>query len=242
MNTTYILPYYHSYHNFNLLREITKSLLIIKEIDVLIVEVGKDSHISNYDFMCRKIFLESENWNLSWIYNTAMQYVKTEYVILSNLSIIPNTEILNISIDKCSKKEMSTPIYLCESVVHLDREESMTMKFDSATKEKVPVIDTLYALYNRVDFEKYMGWDENLYGEDMYKFQSYKYHKVFNRIDKSDSFVYLLDVDKMSSDSENSSKHLEKLMELDDKKLSNYLNATYKRIGQSNKYHVVNVQ
>ena len=242
MKCTYILPYFHSYHNFKILKEVINTIITDTDINILLIEVGKESHIQSYDLLSRKIFLKSDTWNLAWIYNVAMKYVKTEYVIFSELEIIPNMSIIKSVIDKFESNGMTGVVKLQKNGIQLDRTESITMKFDPTTKPKIDIMGG-YSFYLTDDVNKVFSWDENLIGNDIHKYQDHKNSKILN-MSKSDSFVYILEVDHMDIsdiDIKKSDMHLSQIESLDDIKMKNYLLGYHKKSGIGDKYNKVDV-
>lgn len=232
---SYIIPYTHSSHNLKLLRHVLGILDHDVNIQKIVVETGSVPHLNNMDLKSDYVFIESDIWNLGWLYNCGSKLSKTDNLFFGSFEFVPRIGVINTIVSSIDKSDC---IYLQESIVNLDRDDSVNRKFDGVgKKEKSDGVGIVY--YTRNGFFKSGGWDENIFGKDVFTLQYKKNKCSVNMGQVSDVITFRYNVDlphHKDSLTKYSKEHRDKIMNLDDGVLRNYINNQVRRNGNYSKY------
>lgn len=237
---TYIIPFQYRLDRVIPLRRVVEWLSGFSGIEILIVEQGKHSNLSDLNFKAKCLFLESDQpFNRGWAFNYALKYVKSNIVVCGAFDLIMNPNDL---IESLKTLENFDCVFPTSGINVLNHGESMTDMNSMLTINK-PQVKTIMSqdisLWKKESLLKIGGWYEDLVmgGEDL--FQDYKVNRMlrFTKLNFNSFKLYSnpspVDMNLKSRDEQIMSQ----LMDGDINKVHNLNNATFHRIGLKSKYN-----
>tara|TARA_R110000772_G_scaffold5341_4_gene19190 strand:+ start:9609 stop:10355 length:747 start_codon:yes stop_codon:yes gene_type:complete len=233
---TYIIPYTHSPNNLKLLRSILDILNRDVSIQKIIVETGKIPVLKHIDLKSEYLFVESRMWNLGWLFNCGSKLSKTDHLFFGGFEHLPRIEVIHSVLNNPDDKRHC--VYLQDSLIELTKEQTIKRQMDHTLPDiKVPYEGIVY--YTRKGFFSAGGWDENVFGKDLFIIQDKRNKCSVNvgQVNGSLTFKANVDLPNLSDVMlDYSTKHLDKILKLDKQVTVNYLSNQARYNGNYNKY------
>lgn len=237
---SYIIPYIHSIENLKLLRITLNILNRDPRIQKIVIETGEVSVLKHIDLKSEYKFIESDVWNVGWLYNCGTKIATTNHLIFGTFEYLPNIDIIyNI----VNKKDDRPCVYLQDELIQLSEEQTRVGVIDYNMKGlKTPSHGIVY--YTREGFHRVGGWDENVFGEDLYTIQDRRNASLLNIGQVNDMKTIKYNVDLPTIDNnirEYSKAYTNRILELDKEKVISYSEGQLKRICNYNKYSKISI-
>tara|TARA_R110000772_G_scaffold2410_4_gene8521 strand:- start:20590 stop:21339 length:750 start_codon:yes stop_codon:yes gene_type:complete len=232
---SYIIPYIHSPRNLKSLRSTIDTIIRDPRIQVIVVETGPIPILKNIDLKGDYLFVESHNmWNVGWLFNCGSKLTKTDNLFFGSFEYVPRLEVIyNILKDVDENRHC---VYSQDSIIPLTKEQMAKKQLDFSYPDlKIPYEGVIY--YTRKGFQIVGGWDENVFGQDLYKIQDKRNKSMINVGVLNGSKTFKLNVDLPNLKAElidYSTKHLQKILGQDKDIVRNYAIAQMKKNGN---YH-----
>ena len=237
---TYIIAYTHSNRNYKVLMDNLSQIHKNQNIQTIVVECGEIPVIENMDLKSKYIFLESDIYNLGWIFNIGASNASTSLMFFAENEAHPKIEIINAIIDNHGDRDC---IYPQEHYYTLTPEETDSRAVDVDLNEhKKPSDLRGITFLTRKGYDTVGGYDENVFNDDLWQLQDFKYKNRLNmgKVDDSILVNFHTDNDLISNTPkeviEYSSKHTTRILSLDNKTLFSYIKAQSKKIANPYKY------
>lgn len=233
--SSYVIPYYHSPQNLKNLKDSLRILQQDPRMQIIIVESGKFPRIKNMELKTEYVFVESEIWNLGWLYNMGFRKTKTDILFFAEFSFLPRLDVIHNIIGTHADRQC---IYGQTNLIRLDKQQTSNKAFDFNLPSDEKSIEGI-SFYTREGFMSCGGYDENVFGDDLYEIQDKRNRALLNIGIVNGSTIFKLDTDKPSIEDElleYSKKHLDKVIGLDPNRMVNYMKSQSKKNGYSNKY------
>ena len=227
-NFSYIVPYFHSYHNIKLLKRIVREVINIPGSEVIIIECGEKSELKSVDFPARIEFVNSNTYNLGWLYNIGQYLATKDKFFFGDFRYFPSFNLIKAVLENNTHE----CLYIQSKVIKLNREETLAQKLNPGKSNSSQNISEGVIYCTRSGYDKVGGFDENLFGVDMYKLHEHK-AKTFltaGQVSEGITYEYITDLPVDSENIKQSSEnHLKRIIQLDDQKLLNYMRVQHKK-------------
>lgn len=232
---SYILPYIHSKRNLNVLKHNINQLLADPRIEIIVVECGKNPMLKNIDMRCKHMFVESETYNVGWLFNLGVLKATTKQLFFAENSILPKMEFVVNIVRNPTDHEC---IYAQTEIIELSHEDTDRKNYNNDMPSKQDSIGGLY-YYTLDGFNKVGKWDENIFGRDMYSFQDKK-NNLFVKLGKAEnskSIKFTIDIPTLTEDNKTSSdNYYDKLSKIEQGKLVSYIRTQTRKSANVHKY------
>lgn len=232
---SYIIPYVHSRRNLNILKYNINVLLQNPLIEIIVVETGKNSYLKNLDMKSKHIFVESDLWNLGWLYNIGARNASTDKLFFGEMSLVPNINTIMAVLQKNTEHGC---LYIQDKIAQLDQQQTdQKILPEDMEGEDKPSHGIVF--YKHEDFYKVGTWDEFVVGSDIYILQDKKNLTLISsgKINGVKTFVFATDKPSITDEElERSSKHLEKVMAAEPQSLHKYAISNTKKSANIHKY------
>jgi hypothetical protein len=226
---SYIMPYYHTPKNFKFLKQNINELLKSPDIQIIIVETGKKPVLSEYDLKSKHVFVESEKWNLGWLYNVGRKYATSDNLFFGEHKLRTKIEVLASLLNQNKDNEY---VDVQEQTLIMSMEDIINNNYNLEGKLE---INQRIHFYTSGGYEKAAGFDELVNDENLSYIQE-KRNKIDLKKGMLNSVTYFLDIDKMESFDD--SKNKDKILQLEGQKLLNYMSVQRKKKGNIYKYQI----
>ena len=235
---SFIIPYIHTPKNFLLLQKNLNNLFKNPAIQVIVVETGKVPRANYQDIPATYVFVESDIYNLGWLYNVGARYAHTNNLFFGDNSYISGAEIVQAVLNN---KQDAHAVYLQDSIVRLNEHQSTSGQFDINLMPNEETKEGVW-YYTKEGFIACGGWDENVVGEDLFTIQDRRNKSMLRvgELSKSKGIQYSIDRFEETEDyrklKDYSTKHLEKILQLEQPQMVAYMRGQSKKNGYIYKY------
>lgn len=239
---SYVLPYFHSPRNLKILRSIIDVLGRDPRVQIIIVETGEYSRLNHVDLKATHVFVPSNTWNVGWLFNCGFIKTKTDHLFFGSMEYLPRLEVIH-SIMKDKDNDKRHCVYLQDKIIRLDKQQTDRRQLDSNDPGEEASHEGI-TYYTRDGYFIAGGWDENVYGKDLYDVQDKRNKSSVNvgRAKDASTFNVFMDLplieDKML---EYSKQHKDKIMGLEKNVTINYLKVQSRHNANFNKYFDIGV-
>lgn len=233
---SYIIPYHHTSRNLKMLRNVISTLSRDIRIQIIIVETGNTPRINQLDLKCEYTFAKSDTWNLGWLYNIGYRKSKTDLLFFGDFSFLPRLDVIHSIINNYGDRHC---IYCQTSINRLTKEMTDIGDVNSTSNTENIMYEGI-TFYTRDGFIAISGYDENVFGRDLFILQDKRNRSLLSigQVDGVSSVKLFVDeIEIKDSLIEYSSKHLNKILELDIDKTRNYIRVQGRKNGYIEKYH-----
>lgn len=232
---SYIVPYYHTTENFKKLEYTIKTLSQDPRVQIILVETGNISKLDTMDIKVSYYFVESNTWNVGWLFNYGASKTSTSKLFFSSFQYVPRLDVIHSIIQNHQDRHC---IYLQDSVIHLTKEQTESRQFDiNLPKESIPYEGVYY--YSKEGYFACGGYDENVFDRDLYNIQDHRNKSLITTglVNGVTIFKLHVDLPKVPDELvEYSKQHSEKILKLDQNMMRNYIISQVKKKGSYSKY------
>lgn len=235
---TYIIPFYYRQDRVMPLRRVVDWLSGFSGIEILIVEQGKHSKISELNLKAKSVFLQSDiPFNKSWSINYGLKIAKSNIIVCGSSDVIMNPNDLIESLKVLENYDCVIPT---SGINFLNHGESM-MDMNSILSVNKPQPKTIMSydisLFKRDSLLRIGGWNEDLTcgGEDV--FQDYKINRLHKFIKLNyNSFKLSTQPQRVDENLKKRDEHiLSQIMDGDMNKLHQHISSYIFRLGSKAK-------
>lgn len=225
---SYIIPFIYSPQNLKLLKRNIQELVKNPNIEIIIAETGKNSFLKNLDIKAKTIFVESNTWNVSWLYNIGAKYATTDKLIFGEFSLVPNITFVQNVITN----DTHDCILGQSHIVYLNEKDSKSFKYPKVDGTEDKLNGVYY--YTREAFSEIGYFDENVYGKDVYVLQNKKNDFIKTGLAETKTYKHIVD----NIIVENTSEYLNKILGLSTEQMKKYISGQMRKFCDKNKYTI----
>lgn len=232
---SYIITYVHSKRNLNILKHNINHLLNDPRIEIIVVEAGKNAMLKNMDLKCKYIFVESDRYNVGWMFNIGAKKASTKYLFFGENCILPKMEFIVNVVRNPTDHEC---VYAQSDIIQLDEDATNKKNYNYEMHGTPDKINGMH-YYTFEGFNKVGMWDENIYGKDLYSFQDKKNNLLLKlgKVDDSKLIKFSLDTPPFSDGvRESATKHYDKISTLDQNKMLNYIRLQVRKFSNPHRF------
>jgi len=232
---SYIIAYTHSHRNLKILKDNLNQIIKDHRIQIIIVEVGDNPHLQYHDLRSKHVFLESDTYNLGWIFNCGHRYATTDHLFFSDLKYHPKLEVIHSILNDGGERHC---IYLQDSIGEMTQEQTDGRQNQMGIKT-IPSDNRGIVYYTKDGILTVGGFDENVFGDDFWKLQEKRNKAVLNvgKVNGNGTVQFYTDGIPLNGELiEYSSKHYEKVSDLDPQRMVSYIRGQQKKIANPLKY------
>jgi hypothetical protein len=234
----YIIAYTHSHRNFKILRDNLTQLLRDPRLQIIIVELGKLSHLEHHDLRAKHVFLETDTYNLGWAFNIGAKYATNSNLFFTENKYHPRMEVIhNVLVNKGDRH----CIYLQDHIGEMTMEQTDNRKQNMDIKTIPTSRGIIY--YTKEGLIDSCGFDENVVGEEFWSMLE-KRNSLINtgKVNGNSTIQFYTDELIMNNEIiEYSKKHWERISTIEKEQLIAYVRGQFKKIGNPHKYKKVDI-
>lgn len=236
---TYIIPFKYSLDRIIPLKRVLEWLTGYNGIEIIVVEQGKNSKLSNLCFKGKHIFVESDlPFNKSWLYNVALKRIQSQVVVFGDADCLMHPNDL---IESLKALESADCVIPTSNVIRLTPQEShadlQSILSFTRTGNKMCLTDGI-SLFKKEAIDRIGGWNEDILGMGYAnKFQDLKIKNLLNF--KQLNFNYFHFHHHMISPDINLNQRNQQILDYyttNVNDLRNHVANTYYKFGFINKY------